>query len=66
MSYRLLIVEDTPALLDAICVFYREKGAGIWKVEVSSNGNDALDNLLKTLIRLTSPLSREVRLGKKA
>ena len=66
MSYRLLIVEDTPALLQAISVFFREKGAGIWEIVVSSNGNDALDNLLKTLIRLKSPLSRGVRLGKKA
>ena len=45
MSYRLLIVEDTPALLDAISVFFREKGAGIWEVETSSNGNDALEKV---------------------
>lgn len=43
MSYRLLIVEDTPALLQAISVFFREKGAGIWTVVTSSNGNEALD-----------------------
>jgi CheY-like chemotaxis protein len=64
MSYRLLIVEDTPALLQAISVFFREKGAGLWEIVASSNGNDALDNLLKTLIRSKSPLSRGVRLGK--
>ena len=45
MSYRLLIVEDTPALLDAISVFFREKGAGIWEVVTSSNGNDALEKV---------------------
>lgn len=43
MSYRLLIVEDTPALLQAISVFFREKGAGIWEVVTSSNGNEALE-----------------------
>ena len=43
MSYRLLIVEDTPALLQAISVFFREKGAGIWTVVTSSNGNEALE-----------------------
>lgn len=45
MSYRLLIVEDTPALLQAISVFFREKGAGIWEVVTSSNGNDALEKV---------------------
>ena len=43
MSYRLLIVEDTPALLQAISVFFREKGAGSWTVVTSSNGNEALE-----------------------
>ena len=42
MSYRLLIVEDTPELLEAISVFFREEGAGIWEVCTSDNGNDAL------------------------
>ncbi len=28
MSYRILIVEDTLDLLEAISVFYREEGAG--------------------------------------
>ena len=28
MSYRILIVEDTVDLLEAISVFYREEGAG--------------------------------------
>lgn len=28
MSYRILIVEDTPDLLEAISVFYREEVAG--------------------------------------
>ena len=65
VSYKVLIVEDLPELLEAMSDFYREKGAGLWEIVVSSNGNDALDNLSKTLIRLTSPLSRGVRLGKK-
>lgn len=42
MSYRLLIVEDTPELLEAISVFFREEGAGIWEVCSFDNGNDAL------------------------
>ena len=45
MSYRLLIVEDTPELLEAISVFFREEGAGLWEIVVSSNGNDALDKV---------------------
>ena len=43
MSYRVLIVEDTLALFQAISVFFREKGAGIWTVVTSSNGNEALE-----------------------
>lgn len=42
MAYRLLIVEDTPELLEAISVFFREEGAGIWEVCTFDNGNDAL------------------------
>ena len=42
MSYRLLIVEDSPELLEIMSVFYREEGAGLWAVDTAANGNDAL------------------------
>ena len=42
MSYRLLIVEDSPELLEAVSDFFREEGAGLWEVVTASNGNDAL------------------------
>ena len=42
MSYRLLIVEDSPELLEAVSDFYREEGAGLWEVVTASEGNDAL------------------------
>ena len=42
MSYRILIVEDTLDLLEAISVFYREEGAGLWEIVTSSNGDDAI------------------------
>lgn len=42
MSYRLLIVEDSLELLEAMSDFYREEGAGIWEVVTASDGNDAL------------------------
>ena len=42
MSYRLLIVEDSPELLEATSDFYREEDAGLWDVVTASDGNDAL------------------------
>ena len=42
MSYRLLIVEDSPELLEIMSVFFREEGAGLWAVDTATNGNDAL------------------------
>ena len=42
MAYRLLIVEDSPELLEIMSVFYREEGAGLWTVDTATNGNDAL------------------------
>ena len=42
MAYRLLIVEDSPELLEIMSVFYREEGAGLWEVHTADNGNDAL------------------------
>ena len=42
MSYRLLIVEDSPELLEATGDFYREEDAGLWDVVTASDGNDAL------------------------
>ncbi len=42
MSFRLLIVEDSPELLEAASDFFREEGAGLWDVVTASDGNDAL------------------------
>ena len=42
MSFRLLIVEDSPELLEATSDFFREEGAGLWDVVTASDGNDAL------------------------
>ena len=42
MAYRLLIVEDSPELLEIMSDFYREEGAGLWTVDTATNGNDAL------------------------
>ena len=45
MSYRILIVEDTPEILEALSDFYREEGAGLFDVVTSSDGNDALNKV---------------------
>ena len=45
MSYKVLIVEDLPELLEAMSDFYREKGAGLWEVVTASDGKDALAKL---------------------
>ena len=42
MSFRLLIVEDSPELLEAAGDFFREEGSGLWEVVTESDGNDAL------------------------
>lgn len=42
MSYSILIVEDSPELLEAVSDFFREEGAGLWDVVTSSDGIDAL------------------------
>ena len=42
MSFRLLIVEDSPELLEAAGDFFLEEGAGLWDVVTASDGNDAL------------------------
>ena len=42
MSYKVLIVEDLPELLEAMSDFYRGKGAGLWEVVTASDGKDAL------------------------
>ncbi|PWJ69530.1 two-component system response regulator BaeR/two-component system response regulator MtrA/two-component system response regulator VanR [Ruminococcaceae bacterium R-25] len=42
MSFRLLIVEDSPELLEAASDFFREEGAGLWNIVTASDGNDAL------------------------
>ena len=45
MSFRLLIVEDSPELLEATSDFFLEEGAGLWDVVTASDGNDALDKV---------------------
>ena len=42
VSYKVLIVEDLPELLEAMSDFYRGKGAGLWEVVTASDGEDAL------------------------
>lgn len=42
MSYKVLIVEDLPELLEAMSDFYLGKGAGLWEVVTASDGKDAL------------------------
>ena len=42
MSFRLLIVEDSPELLEATSDFFKEEGAGLWNIVTASDGNDAL------------------------
>ena len=42
MSFRLLIVEDSPELLEAAGDFFREEGSGLWEVVTASDGKDAL------------------------
>ena len=42
MSFRLLIVEDSPELLEAASDFFREEGAGLWDVVTASDGDDAM------------------------
>ena len=47
MSYKVLIVEDLPELLEAMSDFYRGKGAGLWEVVTASDGKDALAKVKK-------------------
>lgn len=42
MPYRLLIVEDSPEMLEIMSNFYSEEGAGLWIVDTANNGNDAM------------------------
>ena len=45
MSFKLLIVEDSPELLEAANDFFREEGAGLWDIVTASDGNDAMDKV---------------------
>ena len=45
MSFRLLIVEDSPELLEATSDFFKEEGAGLWDIVTASDGNDALSKV---------------------
>ena len=38
MSYRVLIVEDMPELLDNVCEFFREEGSDLLEVVSCSDG----------------------------
>ena len=42
MLYRLLIVEDSPELLEIMSNFFCEEGSGLWTVDIANNGNDAM------------------------
>lgn len=42
MSYRILIVEDMPELLDNVCAFFREEGKDLLEVVSCSDGDEAL------------------------
>ena len=47
MSYRVLIVEDMPELLDNVCDFFREEGASILEVISCSDGDAAREMVTK-------------------
>ena len=42
MSYRILIVEDMPELLDNVCAFFRGEGKDLLEVVSCSDGDEAL------------------------
>ena len=42
MSYRILIVEDMPELLDNVCAFFREEGKDLLEVVSCADGDEAL------------------------
>ena len=42
MSYRILIVEDMPELLDNVCAFFREEGKDLLEVVSCPDGDEAL------------------------
>ena len=43
MSYRVLIVEDMPELLDNVCEFFREEGSDLLEVVSCSDGDAAME-----------------------
>ena len=43
MSYRVLIVEDMPELLDNVCEFFREEGSDFLEVVSCSDGDAAME-----------------------
>ena len=45
MSYRILIVEDMPELLDNVCAFFREEGNDLLEVVSCSDGDEALSKV---------------------
>lgn len=47
MSYRVLIVEDMPELLDNVCDFFLEEGSDLLEVIRCSDGNEAMDKVAK-------------------
>ncbi len=47
MSYRLLIVEDSPELLEAVSDYFNEEGADIFDVVTAADGDVAL-NIVRT------------------
>lgn len=47
MSYRILIVEDMPELLDNVCDFFLEEGSDLLEVIRCSDGNEAMDKVAR-------------------
>ena len=47
MSYRVLIVEDMPELLDNVCDFFLEEGSDLLEVIRCSDGNEAMDKVAR-------------------
>ena len=46
MSYRILIVEDMPELLENVCDFFREEGTELLEIVSSSDGKDAMSKIM--------------------
>lgn len=52
MTYKILIVEDMPEILDNICDFFLREGMGLLEIVRSSEGSDALKKIEKEMFDL--------------